>query len=87
MDVSYTGTQCGSVLDASQSVLAIPWGQKEPPKINICILAVLTPDLFIHAPFLPKKYSPDDEFVFTGQVGRLCHFDVTTCGEARRLDN
>ena len=28
--------------------------------------------------FAENPFSPDDEFVFTGLVARLCHFDVTT---------
>ena len=40
-----------------------------------------------HDPFFAKKpFSPADEFVFMGLVVRSCHFDVTACAEARRLD-
>ena len=39
-------------------------------------------------PFFAKnQFSPTDEFVFMGLVVRSCHFDVTACAEARRLDN
>ena len=39
-------------------------------------------------PFFAKNpFSPADEFVFMGLVVRSCHFDVTACAEARRLDN
>ena len=31
-------------------------------------------------------FSPADESVFMGLVVRSCHFDVTACAEARRLD-
>ena len=38
-------------------------------------------------PFFAKNpFSPADEFVFTGLVVRSCHFDVTACAEARRLE-
>jgi len=38
-------------------------------------------------PFFAKnQFSPTDEFVFMGLVVRSCHFDVTACAEARRLD-
>ena len=39
-------------------------------------------------PFFAKnQFSPTDEFLFMGLVIRSCHFDVTACAEARRLDN
>ena len=37
--------------------------------------------------FAGNPFSPADEFVFMGLVVRSCHFDVTACAEARRLDN
>ena len=37
--------------------------------------------------FAENPFSPADEFVFMGLVARSCHFDVTACAEARRLDN
>ena len=38
-------------------------------------------------PFFAKnQFSPTDEFVFMGLVVRSCHFGVTACAEARRLD-
>jgi len=37
--------------------------------------------------FAENPFSPADEFVFMGLVVRSCHFDVTACAEARRLDN
>ena len=38
-------------------------------------------------PFFAKnQFSPTDEFVFMGLVVRSCHFDVTACAEARRLE-
>ncbi len=40
-------------------------------------------DLF----FAKNQFSPTDEFVFMGLVVRSCHFDVTACAEARRLEN
>ena len=36
--------------------------------------------------FAEKPFSPADEFVFMGLVVRSCHFDVTACAEARRLE-
>jgi len=36
--------------------------------------------------FAENPFSPADEFVFMGLVVRSCHFDVTACAEARRLD-
>ena len=36
------------------------------------------------AHFLP--FSPSNEFVFTGLVARMCHFDVISCARAHRLD-
>ena len=40
-----------------------------------------------HDPFFAKnQFSPTDEFVFMGLVVRSCHFDVTACAEARRLE-
>ena len=39
-----------------------------------------------HDPFFAENpFSPADEFVFTGLVGRSCHFYVTTCAQARQL--
>ena len=37
--------------------------------------------------FAENQFSPADEFVLMGLVVRKCHFDVTACAEARRLDN
>ena len=37
--------------------------------------------------FAENQFSPADEFVLVGLVVRKCHFDVTACAEARRLDN
>ena len=37
--------------------------------------------------FAENPFSPADEFVFMGLVVRSCHFDVTACAEARRLEN
>ena len=40
-----------------------------------------------HDPFFAKnQFSPADEFVFMGLVVRSCHFDVTACAKARRLE-
>ena len=36
--------------------------------------------------FAENPFSPDDELVFMGLVVRSCHFDVTACAEARRLE-
>ena len=36
--------------------------------------------------FAENPFSPADEFVFMGLVVRSCHFDVTACAEARRLE-
>ena len=36
--------------------------------------------------FAENPFSPADELVFMGLVARSCHFDVTACAEARRLD-
>ena len=37
--------------------------------------------------FAENQFSPADEFVLVGLVVRKCHFDVTACAEARRLEN
>ena len=37
--------------------------------------------------FAENPFSPADELVFMGLVVRKCHFDVTACAEARRLEN
>ena len=37
--------------------------------------------------FAENQFSLADEFVFMGLVVRSCHFDVTACAKARRLDN
>ena len=40
-----------------------------------------------YGPFFGEnQFSPADEFVLVGLVVRKCHFDVTACAEARRLD-
>ena len=36
--------------------------------------------------FAENQFSPADEFVLVGLVVRKCHFDVTACAEARRLE-
>ena len=44
-------------------------------------------ELMKNGPFFAEnQFSPADEFVLVGQVVRKCHFDVTACAEARRLD-
>ena len=37
--------------------------------------------------FAENPFSPADEFVLMGLVVRKCHFNVTACAEARRLEN
>ena len=36
--------------------------------------------------FAENQFSPADEAMLMGLVVRKCHFDVTACAEARRLD-
>ena len=41
----------------------------------------------LYGPFFAEnQFSPADEFVLMGLVVWKCHFDVTACAEARRLD-
>ena len=70
------------------AIWSISGHQRDKSMASKCRL--FYPDQFINGPamtcfFATNPFSLGDEFVFTEQWGRSCHFDVTACAEARRL--